>query len=209
MLWAPCDFPAISREAPFTRSLHPQNRDTVLQYYRIESTKVFVPDSYGLPGRKTTEQTYTISGLCWYWCAFHLRYSVTGLREAHPNSIFSLAISVLEYYVANVSVLSDAFCLRHRARDPISVAFCFDRVTLWTRDTGYHFQFISAVHIWFISYNVNTHFFHGNIWTHNWPASDVSGFIAQLVEHRTGITMSRVQTPLKSWIFFRLLTAIA
>ena len=28
-------------------------------------------------------------------------YSVTGLREAHPNSIFSLAISVLEYYTAN------------------------------------------------------------------------------------------------------------
>ena len=24
----------------------------------------FVPDSYGLPGRTTTEQTYTISGLC-------------------------------------------------------------------------------------------------------------------------------------------------
>ena len=32
----------------------------------------------------------------------------------------------------------------------------------------------------------NTHFFHRNIWTHNWPAPNVSGFIAQLVEHRTG-----------------------
>ena len=48
------------------------------------------------------------------------------------------------------------------------------------------FHFISAVHIWFISYVINTHFFHGNIWTHNWPAPNVSGFIAQLVEHRTG-----------------------
>ena len=28
--------------------------------------------------------------------------------------------------------------------------------------------------------------FHGNIWTHNWPAPNVSGFIAHLVEHRTG-----------------------
>ena len=64
------------------------------------------------------------------------------------------------------------------------------------------FHFISAVHIWFISYIINTHFFHGNIWTHNWPAPNVSGFIAQLVEHRTGIARSRVQTPLKSWIFF-------
>ena len=63
-----------------------------------------------------------------------------------------------------------------------------------------HFHFISAVHIWFISYIINTHFFHGNIWTHNWPSPNVNGFIAQLVEHRT-IARSRVQTPLKSWIF--------
>ena len=75
-----------------------------------------------------------------------------------------------------------------------------------------HFHFISAVHIWFISYIINTHFFHGNIWTlwtHNWPAPNVSGFIAQLVEHRTGIARSRVQTPLKSWISFMLLYAMA
>ena len=58
------------------------------------------------------------------------------------------------------------------------------------------------VHIWFISYIINTHFFQGNIWTHNWPSPNVSGFIAQLVEHRTGIARSRVQTPLKSWFFF-------
>ena len=57
-------------------------------------------------------------------------------------------------------------------------------------------QFISDL----FSYIINTHFFHGNIWTHNWPTPNVSGFIAQLVEHRT-IARSRVQTPLKSWIF--------
>ena len=45
-------------------------------------------------------------------------------------------------------------------------------------------------------------------WTQNWPAPNVSGFIAQLVERRTGIARSRVQAPLKSWIFFRLLYAI-
>ena len=49
-----------------------------------------------------------------------------------------------------------------------------------------HFHFISTVHIWFISYIIYTHFFHGNVWTHNWPAPNVSGFIAQLVQHRTG-----------------------
>ena len=71
------------------------------------------------------------------------------------------------------------------------------------------FDFISAVHIWFISYaSFTLHIFHGNIWTQNWPAPNVSGFIAQLVERRTGIARSRVQAPLKSWIFFRLLYAI-
>ena len=55
---------------------------------------------------------------------------------------------------------------------------------------------------------IHLHIFHGNIWTHNWPAPNVSGFIAQLVERRTGIPRSRVQAPLKSWIFFRLLYAI-
>ena len=50
-------------------------------------------------------------------------------------------------------------------------------------------------------YRCDAHFFHGNIWTHNWLALNVRGFIAQLVEHRTGIARSRVQTPLKSWIF--------
>ena len=36
--------------------------------------------------------------------------------------------------------------------------------------------------------------------SHKWPAPNVSGFIAQL-ERRTGIARSRVQTPLKSWLF--------
>ena len=50
----------------------------------------------------------------------------------------------------------------------------------------------------------NFHFFHGNIWTHNWPIPNVSGYIAQLIKHRTGIARSRVETPLKSWIFFQV-----
>ena len=62
---------------------------------------------------------------------------------------------------------------------------------------------LKSAKIWFISYITNTHFFHGNIWTHKWPAPNVSGFIAQLEEHRTGIARSRVQTPLKYWIFFQ------
>ena len=56
---------------------------------------------------------------------------------------------------------------------------------------------------------IHLHIFHGNIWTQNWPAPNVRGFITQLVERRTGIARSRVQAPLKSWIFFRLLYAIA
>ena len=61
--------------------------------------------------------------------------------------------------------------------------------------------------IYFIC-TIHLHIFHGNIWTQNWPAPNVSGFIAQLVERRTGIARSRVQAPLKSWIFFRFLYAI-
>ena len=53
---------------------------------------------------------------------------------------------------------------------------------------------------------------HADQLLNTWPAPNVSGFIAQLVEHRTGTARSRVQAPLKSWIFFfffRLLYAIA
>ena len=90
-----------------------------------------------------------------------------------------------------------------------SAIHVFYLYALWSLPSIYELRkwnendFISAVHIWFISYIINTHFFHGNIWTNNWPAPNVSGFIAQLVEHRTGIARSRVQTLLKSWIFFQ------
>ena len=45
------------------------------------------------------------------------------------------------------------------------------------------FDFISAVHILMIyfTYIIHIHLFYGNVWTHNWPAPNVSGFIAQLV----------------------------
>ena len=47
-----------------------------------------------------------------------------------------------------------------------------------------------------------------HIWTHSWPAPNVSGFIAQLVENRTGIARSRFQTPLKSWFFSGFFTQL-
>ena len=51
------------------------------------------------------------------------------------------------------------------------------------------------------------HPFHGNIWTHNWPAPNVSGFIAQLVRashpYREVTGSNRVEV-LQS-VFFRLL----
>ena len=64
------------------------------------------------------------------------------------------------------------------------------------------FHIRSSHMIYFICI-IHFHIFHGNIWTHNWPAPNVSGFIAQLVERRTRIARSRVQAPLKSWIFFQ------
>ena len=36
---------------------------TLLSTTGYKVLKVFIPDSYGLPDRTTTEQTYTISGL--------------------------------------------------------------------------------------------------------------------------------------------------
>ena len=55
------------------------------------------------------------------------------------------------------------------------------------------FDFISAVHIWFI----HIHHFHGNIWTYNWPAPNVSGFIAQLV--RASHRLENICTYFRPW----------
>ena len=43
------------------------------------------------------------------------------------------------------------------------------------------FDFISAILMIYFIYIFHIHLFHGNIWTHNWPALNNSGFIAQLV----------------------------
>ena len=53
------------------------------------------------------------------------------------------------------------------------------------------------------TWRVNTHFFHGNIWTHNWPAPNASGFIAQLVEHRTGNREVTGSNPVEVLNFFQ------
>ena len=46
--------------------------------------------------------------------------------------------------------------------------------------------------------------FHGNIWTgHNWPAPNVSGFIAQLVEHFTGNCEVTGSNPVEVLNFFQ------
>ena len=65
------------------------------------------------------------------------------------------------------------------------------------------FDFISAVHIWFLSYASFIYIsFTGTYEPKIDLLPNVSGFIAQLVERRTGIARSRVQAPLKFWIFF-------
>ena len=50
---------------------------------------------------------------------------------------------------------------------------------------------------------IHLHIFHGNIWTHNWPAPNVSGFIAQLVERRTGIREVTGSSPVEVLNFFQ------
>ena len=108
----------------------------------------------------------------------------TPLREP-----FSLSVLKLFIFGWSPEFFSGFFTQLHKLRS--------------LRRSFLHFHFISAVHIWFISYIINTHFFHGNIWTHNWPAPNVSGFIAQLVEHRTGNREVTGSNPVEVLNFFQ------
>ena len=63
--------------------------------------------------------------------------SVTGVREAHPNSISNFGFGVLHSPFQCIAVLW------HRARDPISVAF-FDRVALFS-DFNHLFELLDQV----------------------------------------------------------------
>ena len=75
----------------------------------FSSAYVTLPSTTGykvLPGVWSTwphnNRTNLYNSSCANGVRFTLvRYSVSSLREAHPNSTFSLAISVLEHYTAN------------------------------------------------------------------------------------------------------------
>ena len=72
------------------------------------------------------------------------------------------------------------FCMQlHKLRSQLRGSFF-----IW-------FHFGSSYMIYFI-YIYHIHLFHGNIWTHNWPAPNSSGFIAQLVwaSHRYRVSQS-------------------
>ena len=64
------------------------------------------------------------------------------------------------------------------------------------------FHIRSSHMIYFICI-IHLHIFHGNIWTHHWPAPNVSGFIAQLVERRTGIREVTGSSPVEVLNFFQ------
>ena len=55
--------------------------------------------------------------------------------------------------------------------------------------------------IYFI-YIIYIHLFHGNIWTHNWPAPNVSGFTAQLVRALHRYREVAGSNPVEVLIFF-------
>ena len=72
------------------------------------------------------------------------------------------------------------FCMRlHKLRSQLRGSFF-----IW-------FHLGSSYMIYFI-YIYHIHLCHGNIWTHNWPAPNSSGFIAQLVwaSHRYRVSQS-------------------
>ena len=70
------------------------------------------------------------------------------------------------------------------------------------------FHFCSSHMIYFI-YIYHIHLFHGNIWTRNWQAPNISGFIAQLVRawHRYCKVMG--SNPVEVLNFFQASYAIA
>ena len=81
-------------------------------------------------------------------------------------------------------------------------------LAIWneTSDNLYLIQTVKILHLKSDVWHQTSDIRHlrSDVWqTDSWPAPNVSGFIVQLVEHRTGIARSRVQTPLKSWIFFQ------
>ena len=49
---------------------------------------------------------------------------------------------------------------------------------------------------------------HMNIWTYNWPAPNVSGFIAQLIEHRSGNGEVKGSNPVEVLIFLSFFTLL-
>ena len=54
----------------------------------------------------------------------------------------------------------------------------------------------------FPRYIYHLHLFYGNIWTHNWPAPNISGFIAHLIKASHRYREGTGSNPLKSWNFF-------
>ena len=102
----------------------------------------------------------------------------------YPYSSFSFLVEVLNFFQASL-------------RNCINCVNCDDHFIF----ISFSFHFHSSYIIFHISWTLI--FFYGKLWTHNWPAPNNSGFIAQLVEYRTCVARSRVQTPLKSWIFFK------
>ena len=75
----------------------------------------------------------------------------------------------------------------------------------WSQLRGSFFIWfhIRSSHMIYFICIIHLHIFHGNIWTHNWPAPNVSGFIAQLVERRTGIREVTGSSPVEVLNFFQ------
>ena len=92
------------------------------------------------------------------------------------------------------------------ARPKTCICNCINRVHN-CEDHSTSFDFISAVLIWFISYTsiTSSHLLHRNIWTHNWPAPTMSGFIAQLVGASHRYRLVEGSNPVEVLNFLRFL----
>ena len=63
----------------------------------------------------------------------------------------------------------------------IGMGLCASYTNLQLRGSTFIWFHIRSSYMIYFIYIIYIHLFHENIWTHNWPAPNVSGFIAQLV----------------------------
>ena len=111
-------------------------------------------------------------------------------RQAHSTNIISGTAECESLVAHTFSMVTVLFDTSH------FVTSSFD--TSWFNQGVNSFTYLIHDLIWYICH---IHLFNRNIWTHNWLAPNISGFIVSWLEYCSGIARSQVYIQLKPWIF--------